>query len=128
MFVLIWLRHYETEKELFFFFRRKKNVGMNPNRKTMGAFESLDLVRNILIHLRVALPLSLSLSLSHTHTHSHTHAHTHPLSLPPFIHPFCWEIFLSNTLFSCSDWDWMLTDWPAHLLACLLICSVSASL
>ena len=83
------------QRKNFFFFRREKNVSMKPNRKTMGAFESLDLVRNILIHLRVALPLSLflslSLSLSHTHTHRHSHTHiqTHPLSLPPFIHPFC---------------------------------------
>lgn len=44
MFVLIWLRCcYETEKQL----SGGKNIAvMNPD-KTMGVFESLDLVKNV---------------------------------------------------------------------------------
>ena len=80
----------KQRNNFFFFFQEEKDCRYRSQQEDNGyLWKFRFLVRNILIHLRVSL--SLSLSLSHTHTHTHTHT----LSLPPFIHPFCWEIFLS---------------------------------
>ena len=63
----------KQRNNFFFFSRRKKIVGTDPNRKTMDTFESLDFWWEIFWYTLEYLSLSLSLSLSLTHTHTHTH-------------------------------------------------------